>query len=85
VDRTFFQVEKLFELRVARQDLARVSQIYDTSGKTSTASYRQIDQSAKRACRRFDAVWFMKCEQVEDDARVRFFGPGQKALLVFFD
>ena len=27
----------------------------------------------------------MKCEQIENDARIRFFGPGEEALVIFFD
>src|SRR6266487_6963900 len=80
-----FQGEKLFELRVARHDLLEFRKFMIRKVITSAASYRQINQAAKGARRCFNAAECMECEQIEDDARIRFLGPSQKTLIVFFD
>src|SRR5437667_8895652 len=80
-----FQLEKLFELRIARHDLLGYGELMIRQVITSAAGYRQIDQAAKRACRRFDACRCMKRAQIEDDARITFLGPRQESLVIFFN
>src|SRR5438270_3309032 len=79
------QVEKLFELRITCHDLLGFGEFIVGEVIASAASSRQINQAAKRTRRCFDARGRMKCEQIEDDARIRFPGPSQKALIIFFD
>ncbi|PYL51070.1 MAG: hypothetical protein DMF32_02225 [Verrucomicrobia bacterium] len=50
---------------------------------TSTASDREIDESAKRAGGRFDAARCVEGEQIENYTGVGFFGPCKKALSSF--
>src|SRR5437773_10345907 len=80
-----FQTEKLLELRVARHEPLGFRELVVSQVIASAASDSQIDQTAKGPRRRFDSSWCMQREEIEDDARIRFFGPRQKALIVFFD
>src|SRR5437762_9334632 len=80
-----FQTEKLLELRVARHDLLGFRELVVSQVIASAASDTQIDQTAKGTRRRFDSSRCMQREKIEDDARIRFFGPRQKALIVLFD
>src|SRR5437762_6069073 len=80
-----FQLEKLFELRIARQYLLGFREFMVGEIITSAAAYRQIDQATKGIRRRLNSWRRMECEQTENDARIRFFGPGEEALIIFFD
>jgi len=51
---------------------------------TSASSYRQIDLTAERTRRRFDAVRWMKRDQIKNDTSVGLLGPRNKALVIFF-
>src|SRR5438552_4118337 len=80
-----FQTEKLLELRVGRHDLLGFRELVVSQIIASAASDSQIDQTAKGARRRLDSSRCVQREEIEDDARIRFFGPRQKAFIVFFD
>jgi hypothetical protein len=80
-----FQVEKLFELRVTRQYLLGLREFVISQVITAAAGYCQINQPTKGLRRRVDACLGVEREQIEDNARIRFFGPSQKALIIFFD
>src|SRR5205823_14917650 len=80
-----FQLQKLLELRVARHELLGFGEFVIGQIITSAACYAQISQAAEGPRRRFDAFRRVECEQIENDARVRFFGPSQEALIIFFD
>ena len=75
----------MLELRVACQDLLWLCEFMVGQIIASALGYRQINQAAKGARGRFNAVRCMKREQIEDDACVRLFGPSEEALIVFFD
>src|SRR6266480_64482 len=79
-----FEVQKLFELRVARHDLLWFCEFMVSQIIASAAGYRQINQAAKGARGRFNAVRCVEREQIKDDARGRFFGPSEQALIIFF-
>ena len=80
-----FQLEKFFELRVARHDLLWFREFMVSQIITSAAGYRQINQSAKRVPGRFNDCRCVEGVQIKDDARVRFLGPSQETLIIFFD
>src|SRR5207247_2271043 len=71
----FLQIQKFFELRIARDDLLWFRKFMVGQVITSAASDREINESAKRAPRRFDAARCMERKQIENDTGVGFFGP----------
>src|ERR687891_1630678 len=46
---------------------------------------RPIDEALEVSGRFFQSLWSMDHVQIKDDAGVRFFGPGEKALVIPFD
>src|SRR5258707_7750847 len=81
----FLQIQKFFELRIARDDLLWFREFVIRQVITPAARYRQIDQSPERTRRRLDATRCMKREQIENDTGVGLLGPCKKALVIFFD
>ena len=75
----------MFKLRIACQYLLGFRELMVGEIITSAAGDRQIDQAPKGIRRRFNSCRRMECEQIENDARIRFFGPGEEALIIFFD
>ena len=80
-----FQVQKFFELRIACDDLLWFRKFVIGQIITSTATDREIDESAKRAGGRFDAARCVEGKQIENYTGLGFFGPCKKALVIFFD
>src|SRR6266567_1999321 len=70
----FLQIQKFFELRIARDDLLWFRKFMIGQVITPAPRYRQIDQSAERTRRRFNAARCMKREQIENDTGVGLLG-----------
>src|SRR5437763_14824769 len=62
------QVEKLFELRMARDDLFGFGELMIRPVITATAGYRQIDHTTKRASRRFGHCRWLETVAPANDA-----------------
>src|SRR5207248_3744804 len=80
-----FQVQKFFELRIACDDVLCFRKFVIGQVITSTASDREIDESAKRAGGRFDAARCVEGKQIENYTGVGLFAACKKALVIFFD
>src|SRR5881398_2437161 len=78
-----FQVQKFFELRIACDDLLWFRKFVIGQIITSTATDREIDESAKRAGGRFDAARCVEVEQIENYTGVGFLAHARKLCHLF--